>query len=450
MDGNLSPVPPVIDTRWELVQRTVSSPSFQRTPRLRELLLYLCDMALQNRLDDLREHAIGCAVFGRQPNYNSGDDNIVRVEVRHLRKRLADHFATDGKDEPSEIVIPKGSYMPTFLDRVAPEIPELVPVLPLPAAPPPAPGRLRRWFRWQSVVILLLAGVCVWQWKLNRDIGAQLAAVQPRHVDRGPLWSLLFRNDQRTLVICADSSLVMIQALIRRPLTLEQYVKKDYGTESSDFDPNIRNLLRRMAAARYTDLADLRLVQWFHDLNASHWGNVEIRSARTAQTLDFKDGNSLLLGSNLSNPWTRLFEPNLNFEFDFDYKTSVPLLRNKNPQPGEQKEYRAAWVGDSGEAYSRIALVPNMRNSGAVLLLGGTTAEGTEAAGQFITNPETYAHLIHTLKERNHGRMPYFEVLLRSRTMVGIAKNAEIVALRIVGDAEPLLIPGNSPGIRLD
>jgi hypothetical protein len=56
------------------------SASFQRSPRLRELLLYICERAIQNRPQDLREQQIGCGVFGRKPEYNPGEDNIVRVE----------------------------------------------------------------------------------------------------------------------------------------------------------------------------------------------------------------------------------------------------------------------------------------------------------------------------------------------------------------------------------
>jgi len=41
------------------------------------------------------------------------------------------------------------------------------------------------------------------------------------------------------------------------------------------------------------------------------------------------------------------------------------------------------------------------------------------------------------LAGRNKGKLPYFELLLRSRTLEGIAKNPEIVALRILGDDLP-------------
>ncbi len=70
-------------------------------------------------------------------------------------------------------------------------------------------------------------------------------------------------------------------------------------------------------------------------------------------------------------------------------------------------------------------------------MVGGTTAEGTETAGEFLMNPASSSGLLATLMQRNKGKLPYFEVLLRSGTFSGIAKNAEIIAYRI--------IPGESP-----
>ena len=108
--------PPIVDTRWELVQRVAGSPFFHRSPRMRELLLYICERALHNRAEDLREALIGQNVFGRKPDYSPGDDNIVRVEVRHLRKRLEEYFASEGSQEPILITIPKGTEITAYVN----------------------------------------------------------------------------------------------------------------------------------------------------------------------------------------------------------------------------------------------------------------------------------------------------------------------------------------------
>jgi len=160
MVTRVEPSPPVVDLRWEVVQRVAGSASFQRSPRLRELLLYICERSLQNRTEELREQQIGCGVFGRKSDYNPGEDNIVRVEIRQLRKRLQEYFANEGKDDPYEILIPKGAYVPVIELRVKPE-----PVPDIPAevsVAPPAPKQSVQWI--YLSLIGVLAAVCAWMW----------------------------------------------------------------------------------------------------------------------------------------------------------------------------------------------------------------------------------------------------------------------------------------------
>src|SRR5580704_9992579 len=75
----------VEDERWTLVQRILASRHFQKAPQLREILLYLSRRTLEDNPGTISEHDIGCNVLGRRPDFNSNEDNIVRVQVRHLR-----------------------------------------------------------------------------------------------------------------------------------------------------------------------------------------------------------------------------------------------------------------------------------------------------------------------------------------------------------------------------
>ena len=75
---------------------------------------------LLGRLENVREQPIGTRVFGRAPDYNLNEDNIVRVEARELRKRLETYFAGEGRNEPLLIEVPKGAYVPVFKLREQP------------------------------------------------------------------------------------------------------------------------------------------------------------------------------------------------------------------------------------------------------------------------------------------------------------------------------------------
>jgi len=427
MATRVAPSPPPIDARWEVIQKVAASASFQRSPRLRELLLYICERAIQNRPEELREQLIGRGVFGRKSDYNPAEDNIVRVEMRQLRKRLDEYFATEGKDEPNIVVIPKGAYLPIWEPR------ERLSVAVVPRLAPINPPR-RTWRFWAAgVAIFVLAGLCIWLANENRKMQQRLGASAALKVERAPLWPLLFNNGQETLIVCADSSLVVAETVLHRSVALAEYLSHDYTAKLAGSDAS-KSVLRSLPNWLFTDMTDVRLVQRLFRLNADYWDKASIRSARITQIQDFKHGNSILLGSIRSNPWDSLFEPILKFRFEYDEQAHTAYIRNRQPENGEQPLYRAARPGESGDSYSVIALVPNLRKTGYVLMIAGTTGEGTESAGEFIMNPATSSGLINRFTARNKGRIPYFEVLLKSGTLAGVAKNAEIVAERILPD----------------
>ncbi len=107
-----------IDTRQDLVRRVVSSSTFEKSPKLRAFLLYVCRCAFDNEPAAATEQQIGIHVFGRSPGYNPNEDNIVRSQARLLRLKLEHHFSNEGSHEPVLITIPKGRYLPNFEERV--------------------------------------------------------------------------------------------------------------------------------------------------------------------------------------------------------------------------------------------------------------------------------------------------------------------------------------------
>jgi len=379
----------------------------------------------------LREQQIGCGVFGRKSDYNPGEDNIVRVEIRQLRKRLQEYFASEGKDDPYEILIPKGAYVPVIELRGKPvPLPDSAVDLTLPRT---TPARLVPWV--YLTVIAVLAVTCAWMWWENHNMRQEVAAVVHATPDRGPLWPLLFNKDQETFIVCADSSLVVAQTILHRSISLEEYLSHEYSAKPAGFGADLNSFAQSLIHGRrwqFTDITDARLVQRLSRLNQDHWDKVTVRLARTTQIQDFKNGNSILLGSIRSNLWNSLFEPVLNFHFDYDERAKTAFIRNVAPRASEQPVYLAAAAGETGDSYSIVALVPNLRHTGNILIIAGTTAESTEAAGEFIMNQATSSALLSKLTKQNKDRMPYFEVLLKSGTLSGVAKNAEVVADRIL------------------
>ena len=424
------------DWRWDLAKRISDAPQFRKSPRLREFLLFVCERTLQDRQAELREQQIGCAVFGRRPEYNTSEDNIVRVEARKLRMRLEEYFASEGRDEPILIDIPKGSYVPVFTPRTV--VSEETAASTQKSAIADPRGEFWSWLHrdfwtqpgfWiQPAVILMLAVTCVWLW--SRDGARRPPAADASTPARDVLWSTLFNDQHQTTIVCADSTLVLVQQLIRRPVSLEEYLSPSYRTLLSTLKAGDGTAVP-LASKQYTSMADVHLVARFMQLNEPFWRTTSVRSARMMQLADFKTGNTILLGSKRAIPWVELFEAQMNFLFEFDETRRVPVIRNRSPQAGERSEYVNGQVGEPGDAFSFVALLPNLAYTGSVLVIAGSSMEATEAAGEFMSNPAFSASLMKKLGLQPKSKPRAFEVLLRSGTMAGTWKDSEIVCYRI-------------------
>jgi len=65
----------------------------------------------------LSEHTIGVEALGRRANFDPQVDPIVRVEAHRIRKRLAEYYESERPDSRIMLVMPRGSYLPSFVPR---------------------------------------------------------------------------------------------------------------------------------------------------------------------------------------------------------------------------------------------------------------------------------------------------------------------------------------------
>src|SRR5450432_532958 len=98
----------------EALERVLSSACFARSQRVSKLLRFLVEKQLEGRESHLKESVIGVEVFSRRPDYNPKLDSTVRSEAVRLRERLDKYYATEGRQDPLRIELPKGGYVPVF------------------------------------------------------------------------------------------------------------------------------------------------------------------------------------------------------------------------------------------------------------------------------------------------------------------------------------------------
>jgi len=112
------------------LDRIASSDEFRKCPQLLRFLRFAVSEALSGRDGGAKERLIGMEVFGRAADYDAGSDPVVRVEARRLRRKLAEYYAGSGCEDPIEIRLPKGGYLPTFETRGSLVVKRSVAVLP--------------------------------------------------------------------------------------------------------------------------------------------------------------------------------------------------------------------------------------------------------------------------------------------------------------------------------
>ena len=410
---DIEPVPwwatsvPTLAGCWRSALRKRTVPPL---PRLRGFLLFIVERTLRNCAAELVEYEIGIRAFDRTPDFNPADDSIVRSSARLLRAKLKEYFAGEGCLESLVIEVPKGCYVPEFLARTPGIAPGLDgTVVPRTARPGVAIYAL-------SVACVVLLMVCGFLWKGRTLPAAVHAGVTP---PSNLIFSIFPAGAELNLVY-ADSAKVIADESRPSNLILDDYI---HFKEQKPIGGS------RLITG-YRDAAfGLRLAE-----SASREGRSLIaHHSRLMQARDFRAGNFILLGGVSSNPWSALFEPQLNFRFDMDY-SGQHRHGFRNVAPGAREAPFYAFSTEDGKntvRFARIAFTQNLIGTGKVLTLAGQSAEGTEGAEDAALARDFPAQVQALLGSRPLHDVTSLELLLEVHSVDGAARETRILAYRV-------------------
>ena len=443
-----------------LVRRILASRHFIKAPLLSSFLEYVCQRSMGERASRISEQEIGTYVFGREPGYDSREDNIVRNYARQLRRRLDDYYAMEGREETLRIEIPKGGYVPLFLsvsdsasEHLSEASEETSNSLLEEGPGDPAPESLESSdFRASSYSIAereepkvhtaentsamasapisrlswVLAMVC-----LAFALGASVTALSlvwtpwPKHTGarsnpNHALWEQLFTANRDTLIVPADTALVTVEDMNQRQYSLTEYLSwssVEYAGQGFDTGLRIR---------KYTDIESLEIANQLVRLPEWKPDRAFMRTASNLHVEDLRDDNLILIGSIYSIPWIQVLDNNLNFRLVYEPKFGRAHIENRHPAPGEAGIYANQWNGVNETDYAVLALIPNLNHTGQILML-----EGLDGAGMYAVNDVLFGDrgLQDILQKcvRPDGSLRMFEALLESTSV-----DSHSTAIRIV------------------
>jgi hypothetical protein len=231
------------DVRWLLVQRILKSETFHRAEQLRKILSYVSREVILHPDQTVREYEVAFNALGRRKDFDATQDNIVRVQFTHLRRKLEIYFTTQGKSEPLVVTIPKGSYTPLFLPAkesipvveplLASEKTEATPV----TAPPAEPEVLPKPTKWSPKAFRILLAFALlgwvvsgWMFVRNREKSPETIGVS--HVNDAFL-KFLARSKGSSSIVVPDTSEVMIRMFSGSEIQPDDYARHDYPETDS-------------------------------------------------------------------------------------------------------------------------------------------------------------------------------------------------------------------------
>jgi len=105
------------DSIADQLDRIFVHPEFSKSEILKKFLSYIVHETLIGSAHCIKEYTIALHVLEKPASFNPQKDCIVRIHAGRLRQALARYYSGMGFNDQIVIGIPKGKYVPVFMDR---------------------------------------------------------------------------------------------------------------------------------------------------------------------------------------------------------------------------------------------------------------------------------------------------------------------------------------------
>ena len=326
------------------LDRILSNSLFKNSKRYPLLFRYVVEQALEGRASQLKERTLGVEVFGRDPDYDTNLDPVVRITAGEIRKRIAQYYHEAAHAEELRIDLPCGSYVPEFHLPARSEPRSLSSVLAGSA------HRVLTYAGLGAAVVLLVIAWRFWPGPLNRFWE--------------PVW------DQGGSVLLCIGGAGIAQDVSAAPSPNNQEI-------------SVTGQIRR----EYVDFSDATTFSRLAGLFESRGKAYSMRIGAQTTFADLRSGPVVLVGG-FNNWWTMRLLSQLRFSFGRDPATQREWIEDR------QNPTQRDWLVDTTlpylkltEDFAIITRVLDPATERMVVVAAGLVQYGTVAAGEFLTNP---------------------------------------------------------------
>jgi hypothetical protein len=421
-------------SRYEVrdqLNRILLSRHFVKARKKSRFLEFLCDQALSGKTEGANEYTIGVDIYERGADFNPHEDSIVRVQAHEIRKSLVAYYGEEGREDRLRIDLPAGGYFPVFT-RINGKSPAAAhkPEAPAESAP------MRRPPYWLTIVAAVCCALPA-GWVLRGLMVPSAAGNAPARLPDGAVWFW------QPFLPPAPPPLIVLPV---HPLLRAAHGGDSPAIWKSGQLIDKEKLPEFRDTIHFHELPEFRFVPDTTDftaigealglLNLSDFlggagQKIHANGGRSVDYESVKRGNAILLGGNQS--WSgRIFVYQDGFEFHNGE------ISNKKPLPHEQALYRPEFdpvTGNLSRDYALVLMLPNERRDQRVLLIYGIYTQGSQAAIEFVTNPERLTELRQSLIERAADKKSvpkYFQVLLTTTVENYVPGKVSLVSTRAI------------------
>jgi hypothetical protein len=376
----------------------LASYHFQSSKRYPALLKYVVDATLDGRSGVLKERTLGVEVFGRDPDYDTSADPVVRLSAGEVRKRIAQYYHENRGGSRVQIELPLGSYVPEFLLR-GPKTPEAQPeseIVQFPSIRNLAhAGRHRYVIGILSATALLAVAVAFGTYAYNRASAAQGAVIDK-------FWGPIVKPSGPVLIVVGTGN--------RDNLLPPE-------NEATSFGNHINSPKHRISLASATALANVAGVLRQHGVAQ------EIKEDKETSLTDIHSRRLILIGAT-NNPWTMRLVSSLRFRF-----LPGPMAQIQDTKNLQNTD----WIIDFSKPnssvstdYAIVARYYDPTTEGPVMVIAGIGPNGTEAASAFAVTPQYLEQIAKQLPASWENKN--LEMVLKTEVIDGKAGPPQLVS----------------------
>jgi hypothetical protein len=419
---SVTSAPPIErDVCLRQIDKLTQSHVLHGSEALCKILQYLSQHALEHPGTSVKEYQIATEVFGRPSDFDPHLDATIRVQVGRLRSKLVEYYSSVGSEDPIGVDLPKGTYALTFHLRAHQS--------PTRSRPEELSARNQEKPTTEKTVRGLLITIFVLSTLLAAAVAtiigtalvrksappALLKAGDPPPIPLEILWGPFLSGPEEPWVIFSNAE------FIGRPETGMRYY--DPSQDSSDH-----------LMDHYTGIGEVLAVRDLDHLFGQLKRNVRVKRGSLFTLDDAKNNNLIFVGSPAENLTLR--EIPSTHEFIFQRLDSGPrkgdlAIFNVHPRPGETSTFLPNPPRPPlSEDYAIVALVRGLNPTRSTLILAGTSTLGTQAAVEFVCQPDSVQGLLRQLGVSTASELKPFEAVIQVEVKHDVPVRTKLVLLR--------------------